>query len=169
LNTGVRGRCGAELARHAGGGDYAQLTALRAPATLLIYNSIDSCCYRANVVKQGVYDDIKPYFALLASRELSVVRDLIPATTTTRSTAASGRTSFRRGVRLHVSDKEDADTDTEVLSEEELAAGLPKDNLTIVALARQMAQAIHHEAPAQADAAWSRDSGRNCASGASKR
>jgi hypothetical protein len=41
-----------------------------------------------------------------------------------------------------------------VLSEEELNAGLPKDNLTITSLAQQMAKGIHHELPAHTDAAW---------------
>ena len=37
------------------GVDYAQLTAVRAPRpTLLIYNSMDDCCFRAGIVKQGV-------------------------------------------------------------------------------------------------------------------
>jgi dienelactone hydrolase len=137
--------------------DYAQLTALRAPRpTLLIYNSIDSCCYRANVVKQGVYDDIKPYFALLGKPEnFQWYENLIPGNHNYQiDSRERAYKFFDAAFGLHVSDKEDADTDTEVLSEEELAAGLPKDNLTIVALARQMAQAIHHEAPAQADAAW---------------
>ena len=48
--------------------DYAHLMALRAPRpTLLIYNAMDDCCFRAGVVKQGVYTDIKPFFALMGS------------------------------------------------------------------------------------------------------
>ena len=48
--------------------DYAQLMALRAPRpTLLIYNAMDDCCFRAGVVKQGVYSDIQPFFALMGS------------------------------------------------------------------------------------------------------
>ena len=46
------------------GVDYAQLAATRAPRpTLLIYNDMDDCCFRAGVVKQGVYTDIKPFFS----------------------------------------------------------------------------------------------------------
>jgi dienelactone hydrolase len=137
--------------------DYAQLTAMRAPRpTLLIYNSIDTCCYRANVVKQGVYDDIKPYFALLGKPEkFQWYENLIPGTHNYQiDSRERAYKFFDSEFGLNVSDKEDSDTDTEVLSEEELAAGLPKDNLTIVGLARQMAQAIHHEAPGQPDAAW---------------
>jgi hypothetical protein len=55
---------------------------------------------------------------------------------------------------LQAEDKEDADTDSEVQTEEDLAAGIPATNLTIAGLARQLAQSIHHDPPAQADAAW---------------
>ncbi|MGB6110260.1 MAG: prolyl oligopeptidase family serine peptidase, partial [Acidobacteriaceae bacterium] len=45
--------------------DYAQLMAVRAPRpTLLMYNSMDDCCFRAGILKQGVYFDIKPFFNL---------------------------------------------------------------------------------------------------------
>lgn len=137
--------------------DYAQLMALRAPRpTLLIYNSVDSCCFRANVVKQGVYDDIKPYFALLGKPDnLQWYENLVPGIHNYQIDSRERSYRFFDAVfGLDVPDKEDADTDTEVLSEEELNAGVPKDNLTIVGLARQMARAIHHEAPAQPDAAW---------------
>ena len=46
------------------------------------------------------------------------------------------------------------DTDTEVQTVADLTVGLPANNLTLVGLARQLAQGIHHDAPAQADAAW---------------
>ena len=36
----------------------------------------------------------------------------------------------------------------------DLAVGIPATNLTVVGLARQFAQSIHHDAPAQADASW---------------
>ena len=48
--------------------------ALRAPRpTLLIYNAMDDCCFRAGVVKQGVYTDIKPFFALIGQPGKSAV------------------------------------------------------------------------------------------------
>jgi dienelactone hydrolase len=137
--------------------DYAQLAALRAPRpTLLIYNSVDDCCFRAGVVKQGVYDDIKPYFALMGKPDnLEWHENLNPGTHNYQiDSRERSYKFFDSAFGLNVSDKEDAGTDTEVLSEEELAAGLPKDNLTIVGLARQMAQAIHHALPAEEDAAW---------------
>ncbi len=47
---------------------------------------------------------------------------------------------FDRAFHLEASDKEDADTDTEVQTYADLAVGVPPNNLTIVALARQRAQ-----------------------------
>jgi hypothetical protein len=40
------------------------------------------------------------------------------------------------------------------MSFQDLEAGVPKDNLTIVGLARQLAANIHHDLPADPDAAW---------------
>lgn len=137
--------------------DYALLMAARAPRpTLLIYNSVDSCCFRANVVKQGVYDDLKPFWALAGKPDnLQWHENLVPGNHNYEIDSREQSYRFFDSVfGLNATDKEDADTDTEVLSEEELNAGVPKDNLTILELARQAAQAIHHEAPARADAAW---------------
>jgi dienelactone hydrolase len=137
--------------------DYAQLIALRAPRpTLLIYNAMDDCCFRADVVKQGVYTDIQPFFALMGSPgNLQWYENENPGTHNYQidSRERSYR-FFDRAFQLQASEKEDADTDTEVQTAADLAVGLPANNLTIVGLARQLAQAIHHEPPAHADAAW---------------
>jgi len=137
--------------------DYAQLAAMRAPRpTLLIYNSIDDCCFRPGVVKQGVFNDIQPYFELMGAAEnLQWYENLNPGTHNYQiDNREHAYAFFDHAFGLNVSDKEDADTDTEVRSEAELAAGLPKDDLTIVGLAREAAKSIHHEVPAVADAAW---------------
>jgi dienelactone hydrolase len=137
--------------------DYAHLMALRAPRpTLLIYNAMDDCCFRAGVVKQGVYTDIQPFFALMGSPEnLQWYENENPGTHNYQiDSREQSYRFFDRAFHLQASDKEDADTDTEVQTAAELAVGIPANNLTIVALARQLAQAIHHDPPAQADAAW---------------
>jgi dienelactone hydrolase len=137
--------------------DYAQLTALRAPRpTLLIYNAMDDCCYRADVVKQGVYSDIQPYFALMGSPDnFEWYTNESPGTHNYQ--IDSRQRSYRffdRAFHLETGDKEDADTDSEVQTQEALAAGVPANNLTIVGLARQLAHGIHHDVPAQTDARW---------------
>ena len=137
--------------------DYALLMALRAPRpTLLIYNAMDDCCYRADVVKQGVYSDIKPFYALMGSpNNLEWYENQDPGTHNYQiDSRQHSYRFFDDAFHLSVSSKEDPDTDTEVESYRDLVVGLPQDNLTIVSLARQMAQSIHHEPPSQPNAAW---------------
>jgi dienelactone hydrolase len=137
--------------------DYAQLTALRAPRpTLLIYNAMDDCCYRAEVVKQGVYDDIRPFFAVMGSPEnIEWSENENPGTHNYQIESRERSYHFFDSVfHLTASDKEEADTDAEVQSFADLAAGLPPENLTIIDLARRLAQSFPHDSPAVADARW---------------
>ena len=139
------------------GVDYAQLAAMRAPRpTLLIYNDMDDCCFRAGVVKQGVYSDIKPFFSLYGNPEnLTWYEDQDPGTHNYQiDSREASYQFFDSAFHLNVSSKEDPDTDAEVLSGEELEVGLPKDNLTILSLAQSFAKSIHHEVPAHPDKAW---------------
>jgi hypothetical protein len=137
--------------------DYAHLMALRAPRpTLLIYNAMDDCCFRAGVVKQGVYSDIQPFFALMgAPGNLEWYENENPGTHNYQiDSRQQSYRFFDRAFHLEASDKEDADTDNELQSYADLAAGVPPGNLTIVALAHQRAQLIHHNPPPQPDAQW---------------
>ncbi|MGC2402856.1 MAG: hypothetical protein WA510_23905 [Acidobacteriaceae bacterium] len=139
------------------GVDYAQLVAMRAPRpTLLIYNDMDDCCFRAGVVKQGVYDDIKPFFGLYGKPgNLQWYDNQDPGTHNYQIDSREASYRFWDSVfHLNASAKEDADTDTEVQSSSDLMVGLPKDNLTILGLARSFAKSIHHDAPQQPSAAW---------------
>ena len=140
--------------------DYAHLMALRAPRpTLLIYNAMDDCCFRAGVVKQGVYYDIQTFFALMSETgspgNLEWYENENPGTHNYQiDSRQQSYRFFDRAFHLQASDAEDADTDTEVQTYADLAVGLPPANLTIIALARQLAHSIHHDPPAQADAQW---------------
>jgi dienelactone hydrolase len=137
--------------------DYAHLMALRAPRpTLLIYNAMDDCCYRAGVVKQGVYSDIQPFFALMGSPgNLQWYENENPGTHNYQiDSREQSYRFFNKEFHLQGNVKEDADTDAEVQTAADLTVGIPGTNLTIVGLARQLAQAIHHDPPAQADAPW---------------
>ena len=50
--------------------DYSHLTAMRAPRpTLLIFNEIDSCCFRAPRMKPFLYDPVRPFFALYGAAD----------------------------------------------------------------------------------------------------
>jgi hypothetical protein len=127
--------------------DYAQLMTLRAPRpTLLIYNSMDDCCFRAAVVKQGVYNDIKPFYtATHHPGDLQWYQNDDPGTHNYQLDSRLQSYRFLRDqFHLQTSATEDPDTDEEVLPAEDLVVGLPKDNLTIVSLAQKLAEQIHH-------------------------
>ncbi len=48
--------------------DYPEFIAMRAPRpTMLIHNAVDSCCFRAPLVKPYIYDNVKPFFDLYGS------------------------------------------------------------------------------------------------------
>jgi dienelactone hydrolase len=135
--------------------DYAQLMALRAPRpTLLIYNAMDDCCFRAGVVKQGVYSDIQPFFALLGSPgNLEWYENENPGTHNYQvDSREMAYRFFNRAFHLEGGDKEDPESDVQSFAD--LAVGIPENNLTILGLARQLAASIPHDPPAQADAAW---------------
>jgi dienelactone hydrolase len=124
------------------GFDYAQLAAMQAPRpTLLIYNAADDCCFRAGVVKQGVYTDIQPFFKLYGRQEnLQWHTNYEPGTHNYQRDNREALYGFLSSTfGLSASTGEDADTDAEVRSYAELAVGLPKDNLTILGLARKLA------------------------------
>jgi hypothetical protein len=129
--------------------DYAQLMAVRAPRpTLLIYNSMDDCCFRAGVVKQGVFTDALPFFsAANQPKNLLWSQNDDPGTHNYQiDSRLHAYRFFKDQFHLQTSAEEDPDTDQEVLPAEELVVGLPKDNLTIVGLARKLAAQIQHPA-----------------------
>jgi dienelactone hydrolase len=137
---------------------YADMMAIRAPRpTLLINNSMDNCCFRADIVKQGIYDDIKPYYKLYGKPDnLQFHENLNPGTHNygLDNREASYR-FFDSAFGLGASSKEFPDTDSEVLNYQDLVVGgLPKDNFTLVTLAQHFAKSIHHEVPADHGAAW---------------
>ena len=128
------------------GVDYAQLTAMRAPRpTLLIYNAKDDCCFRAGVVKQGVFFDIQPFFKLYNHESnLQWHENYEPGT---HNYQRDNREAFygflNSAFKLNTSPTEDEDTDREVRKAEDLIVGLPKDNLTILTVARMLASSSH--------------------------
>jgi len=139
--------------------DYSWLAAIRAPRpTLLIYNDMDDCCFRAGVVKQGVFSDVKPFFDLTGGAgDLLWYGNQDPGTHNYQiQSREKSYQFFDRVFHINTSEREDADTDAEVLSYADLIVGLPEKNLTILGLAQSFATSIHHEIPAQPDAEWMR-------------
>lgn len=142
------------------GVDYAQLAAMRAPRpTLLIYNATDDCCFRAGVVKQGVYLDIQPFFKLYAHEQnIQWHENYHPGT---HNYQRDNREALYRFLNsafgLNTSPTEDGDTDREVRGSDDLVVGLPKDNLTILGLARSLAQSSRKAADSSAPPATKRE------------
>jgi dienelactone hydrolase len=137
--------------------DYAQLVAARAPRpTLLMYNDMDDCCFRAGVVKQGVYSDIRPFYKLMGAPDNLRWYDNQDPGTHNYQIESRERSYefFDSAFHLNASAREDPDTDAEVQSQDALVVGLPDNNLTILGLAQSLAKQIHHQAPDHPDADW---------------
>ena len=123
------------------GADYTYLVALRAPRpTLLVHNAEDNCCFRAPVVKPLNYEAIKPIFKLYGKEDaLGWHENTDPST---HNFDLDNRTQvyhfFSKAFSLP-SFEEDTSSWSELKSYDELAVGLPNDNVTILGLAKQFA------------------------------
>lgn len=124
------------------GQDYSTLTAMRAPKpTLLIYNAEDECCFRAPLVRPYIYDEVKPFFALFDKEDhLGWHENTDPST---HNYQLDNRLQAYRHLSRHFGlepwDREDP-VDREIQSYEELVVGVPEDNLTILGVARHLAE-----------------------------
>jgi dienelactone hydrolase len=123
--------------------DYPHLVALRAPRrTLLAYNAEDDCCFRAPMAKPYIYDALRPVFGLYGRADaLEWHENNDPGTHNYQlDNRIAAYRFFARHFGLPPVEGE-IPVDAEIKSPDELAAGLPKDNLTILGLARRMASA----------------------------
>jgi len=126
------------------GQDYSHLTAMRAPRpTLIIHNAEDDCCFRAPLVKPYIYDDVKPFFRLFGKEDgFRWHENTDPST---HNYQLDNRLQAYRFLSRHFGMpviEQEIPVDDEIKSYDELVVGLPKDNLTIVGLARKLAQGI---------------------------
>ncbi len=127
--------------------DYPELLALRAPRpTLEIHNATDSCCFRAPLVKPYLYDQVKPFFQLYdASGNLAWSENLYPGTHNYQmDNRQQAYRFFSANFKMPVLNGE-IYSDDEIRTSQELAIGVPADNLTFVTLARKLAQQIQRE------------------------
>jgi dienelactone hydrolase len=134
--------------------DYATLSATRAPKpTLLIYNAEDDCCFRAAITKPYVYDAIKPFFDLYGRADsLQFHENTDPSTHNYQlDNRVAAYRFFHQHFDMPILDRE-FPVDDRIKNYRELAAGLPKDNLTILSLARKFASEIKR-VPIPTDAA----------------
>jgi dienelactone hydrolase len=130
------------------GEDYTFLVAMRAPrSTLLIHNAEDDCCFRAALVKPYIYTQIKPIFELFGKSDaLEWYENTDPGTHNYELVNRRRAYSFF-AERFHLpAINDEIFSSMEVRSPEQLAAGLPTDNLTIAGLARDLAKTIVRQA-----------------------
>jgi len=130
-------------------GDYSHLTAMRAPRpTLLMYNAEDDCCFRAPLVKPGVYDDVLPFFRLYRAEDrFGWHQNTDPSD---HNYQLDNRIQFYKFVTKHFgltpADGE-IPSDAEIKTPEELNVGLPGNNQTVLGLAKELAGRIQRPAP----------------------
>ena len=130
------------------GQDYSHLTAMRAPRpTLIIDNAEDDCCFRAPLVKPYVYDDVRPFFALFGKEDAFAWHENTDPST--HNYQLDNRLQAYRFFSKHFGlplIEQEIPVDADIKSYDDLAVGLPKDNLTILGLARKLATQMPREA-----------------------
>ncbi|MCW5978254.1 MAG: acetylxylan esterase [Bryobacteraceae bacterium] len=129
--------------------DYPHLTAMRAPRpTLLIYNAEDDCCFRAPLVKPDIYDAVKPFFRLYGAEDkLGWHENTDPSDHNYQlDNRLQAYRFFSKNFGLPESSSE-IPVGEELKTVDELRAGIPAGNLTIVGLARKLAGAIERPRP----------------------
>jgi dienelactone hydrolase len=121
------------------GQDYPTLTAMRAPRpTLLIFNAEDNCCFRAPIVRDDIFEAEKPFFALYGKQdqfEFYENTDVASHNYGLSNREQAYQFLTRSFGLQNLSSEVPVGGDLKTFSE--LAGGLPKDNLTILGLARQ--------------------------------
>jgi dienelactone hydrolase len=126
------------------GHDYPHLVALRAPRpTLLVYNAEDDCCFRGPLVEPLVFQAIKPIFRLYGKEgDLAYHENRDPGTHNYQlDNRLAAYRFFSQHFGLPPIEREAAAAE-EVKTYDELVVGLPKDNQTILGLARQLGRAL---------------------------
>jgi dienelactone hydrolase len=131
--------------------DYPVLTAMRAPRpTLLIYNAEDNCCFRAPRMKPDLFYGVRPFFGLYGKEgQFEWHENLDPGTHNYQ--VENRLLSYRFFARYFglSPDLEEVPAGGLIKSAKELTVGLPEDNLTLVGIARKLAERI--ERPPLAD------------------
>ncbi|OLC88881.1 MAG: hypothetical protein AUH88_00115 [Acidobacteria bacterium 13_1_40CM_4_61_5] len=122
------------------GVDYTHLTAMMAPRpTLLIYDAEDDCCFRAPLVKPLIYDGVAPFFKYYGKENVfQWYENRDPGTHNYQlNNREQAYRFFSQQFGLPAIEKE-IPAGQEIKSYDELVVGLPKDNLTILDLARKL-------------------------------
>lgn len=144
------------------GQGYQTFVAMLAPRpTLESNNAEDSCCFRAPLVKPFIYDAIQPFFALYGKQDAFAFH--ADAEVLAHNYDHDNRQQTYRFLDkwFRLPDKPDEiPVGQDLNTYDQLAAGIPADNQTILGLARQIASKLDHPAPPEAAAeraAWARN------------
>lgn len=128
------------------GFDYPEFVAMRAPRpTMLIHNSVDSCCFRAALVKPYIYDNVKPFFAQYGAVDnLAWHENFVPGVHNYQlDNRIQAYRFFTEHFHMPVANEE-IFSDAEIRTPEQLAIPVRANNQTILGLARSFAEQIHH-------------------------
>jgi dienelactone hydrolase len=129
------------------GEDYPDFVAMRAPRpTMLVHDAEDNCCFRAPEVKPYIYDQVQPFFRLFGQPDaLGWHENRDPGTHNYQlDNRQQAYRFFSEHFHLPVATSE-IPSDAEIRDRNDLDVGLPPDNLTIVGVARKLAQQITRE------------------------
>lgn len=129
------------------GQDYPTLTAMRAPRpTLMINNAEDDCCFRAPFIKRETFDRVKPFFMLYGKEDVFQFHENTnPSTHNYRlDNRQQSYRFFTQYFHLPLAEHE-IPVDADVKSYDDLAVGVPENNLTILGLARRFAAEIERK------------------------
>jgi hypothetical protein len=144
-------------------GDYSTLTAMVAPRpALLMYGAEDQYGLRAPLQKPHLYDEVRPFYKLYGKEDAFAFHENVDPGTHNYEldNRQQSYAFFTKHFNMPVVDRE-VPVDAEVRKYEELVVGIPKDNLTIVGLAKKLA-ASNQRAPIPADvkskSQWARSS-----------
>ena len=126
------------------GEDYPFFVTMRAPRpTLLIHNAEDDCCFRAALVKPYIYDQVLPFYKQFGKPDaLAWYESTDPGTHNYQLVNREHAYRFFDEYFGIPAAPDEIFSSTEIRSPEELTVELPKENLTIVGLARQLAGSI---------------------------
>lgn len=134
--------------------DYPEFIAMRAPRpTMLIHNAVDSCCFRAPLVKPYIYDNVTPFFTLYrAADNLGWHENFVPGVHNYQlDNRIQAYRFFTEHFQMPVAEDE-IFSDAEIRTPDQLAIPLPADNQTVLGLARSFAKKIHHDSVPDGDA-----------------
>jgi dienelactone hydrolase len=128
------------------GQDYSTLTAMRAPRpTLLIHNTEDTCCYRAPLVRPYTFEPVRPFFKLYGKED--AFQFYANTDISEHNYGLSNREQAYRFLDKFFqlpSASTEIPVGEDIKDYDELAVGVPKDNLTTIDLARKLGKEITH-------------------------